>query len=135
MTKINISTATTTQLNYLVLVCEMGPVSLTRTDARMDSPAAYIIEWSSKWENGGWEYLGNLNYTTDWSLMGPIIDRIDGVLLKRWVRSNREGKCQVEIHNNDGDWIAFGPTLGVAAARCYVASKLGEEVEIPEELI
>lgn len=27
-----------------------------------------------------------------------------------------------------------GPTPLIAAMRCYVASKLGEEVEIPEEL-
>ena len=29
----------------------------------------------------------------------------------------------------------FGPTPLIAAMRCYVASKLGDEVEIPEELI
>ncbi len=28
----------------------------------------------------------------------------------------------------------FGPTPLVAAMRCYVASKLGEEVDVPEEL-
>jgi hypothetical protein len=28
-----------------------------------------------------------------------------------------------------------GPTPLIAAMRCYVASKLGDEVEIPEELI
>lgn len=28
-----------------------------------------------------------------------------------------------------------GPTMLIAAMRCYVASKLGAEVEIPEELI
>jgi len=28
-----------------------------------------------------------------------------------------------------------GPTLLIAAMRCYVASKLGEEVDIPEELL
>jgi hypothetical protein len=29
----------------------------------------------------------------------------------------------------------YGPTLLIAAMRCYVASKLGNEVEVPEELI
>ena len=40
-------------------------------------------------------------------------------------------------------WIAaeadspffFGPTPEIAVARCYVASKLGDEVEVPDELI
>lgn len=30
---------------------------------------------------------------------------------------------------------AEGPTPLIAAMRCYVASKLGDEVDIPEELI
>ena len=72
--------------------------------------------------------------STDWSQGGPIIDRIEGFELKVWVESNREGKCQVEIHNADGDWIKFGPTPLIAAMRCYVASKLGDEVDVPDEL-
>lgn len=31
-------------------------------------------------------------------------------------------------------WSWQGPTPLIAAMRCYVASKLGDEVEIPEEL-
>ena len=30
---------------------------------------------------------------------------------------------------------ATGPTMLVAAMRCYVASKLGDEITIPEELL
>ena len=31
--------------------------------------------------------------------------------------------------------IYYGPTRRIAAMRCYVAAKLGEEVDIPEELL
>lgn len=31
-------------------------------------------------------------------------------------------------------WVFTGPTILIAAMRCFVASKLGDEVEIPEEL-
>jgi len=31
-------------------------------------------------------------------------------------------------------YISEGPTPLIAAMRCYVLSKLGEEIEIPEEL-
>lgn len=31
--------------------------------------------------------------------------------------------------------MRYGPTPLIAAMRCYVASKLGDEVEIPEELL
>lgn len=36
------------------------------------------------------------------------------------------------------DWprhYFVGPTPLIAAMRCYVASKLGDEVEVPEELL
>jgi hypothetical protein len=33
-----------------------------------------------------------------------------------------------------GGYLSYGPSLLVAAMRCYVASKLGKEVEVPEEL-
>ena len=29
----------------------------------------------------------------------------------------------------------YGPTMLIAAMRCYVASKLGEEIDVPEELL
>jgi hypothetical protein len=82
----------------------------------------------------GWVQLFDLNYSTNWAQGGPIIERIKGFLFKHWLESNREGQCQAEIHNYDGDWIAFGPTPLIAAMRCYVASKLGDEVEVPDEM-
>lgn len=73
--------------------------------------------------------------STDWAQGGPITDDIEGLYIKRWVKSSPGSKCHVEIHNYDGDWVQFGPTLLIAAMRCYVASKLGDEVEVPEELL
>lgn len=35
---------------------------------------------------------------------------------------------------NDGTDDMYGQTLLSAAMRCYVASKLGDEVDVPEEL-
>ena len=86
--------------------------------------------------NLGWEPEGEDrdHYSTDWAQGGPIIEQIKGFLLKHWLESNREGQCQAEIHNYDGDWIAFGPTPLIAAMRCYVASKLGDTVGVPEKL-
>ncbi len=64
-------------------------------------------------------------YSTDWAQGGPIIER--------------EG---VEIKPTYAGWTAFlghvlfanGPTPLIAAMRCYVASKLGDDIDIPEEL-
>lgn len=42
------------------------------------------------------------------------------------------GKCPI----NDGETLGMeGPTELIAIARCYVASVMGETVEVPEELL
>ena len=70
-----------------------------------------------------------------WEQGGPIIERIKGFQFKQWLESRPESCCEVHIHNYEGDWIQFGPTPLIAAMRCYVASKLGDEVEVPAELL
>ena len=76
-------------------------------------------------------------YSTDWSQGGPIIDSIKGAQFKSWLESGSrpESRCEFHIHNYEGNWIQFGPTPLIAAMRCYVASKLGDEVDVPEELV
>jgi len=73
--------------------------------------------------------------STNWAQGGPITDQIPGYQLKVWLESGSSGKCEAHIHNYEGNWIAFGPTQLITAMRCYVASKLGDEVDVPEELI
>ena len=70
------------------------------------------------------------NYSTDWAQGGPIIGRecIDlycdhaGVSWRARKMLGERGP------------MAYGPTPLIAAMRCYVASKLGDEIEIPAEL-
>jgi hypothetical protein len=70
--------------------------------------------------------------STDWSKGGPIIAR---------------EKLQVWVCPETGHWLSDclvahavkvyqgrGPTPLIAAMRCYVASKLGDTVDVPEEL-
>ena len=65
--------------------------------------------------------------STKWSQGGPIIER-EGIELLceslgfRWVAIPQKGP----------EWR--GPTPLIAAMRCFVASKLGDEVDVPEEL-
>jgi len=73
------------------------------------------------------------HYSTNWSQGGPIIER-EGVSLirqtpDRWVSEYSNG-CDRFDHAR-----SHGPTPLIAACRCYVASKLGDTVDIPEELL
>lgn len=68
--------------------------------------------------------------STGWSQGGPIIEREK---IGTWASENPEhiGEWGARMINS---YIFYGPTPLVAAMRCYVASKLGAEVEIPEGL-
>ncbi|MHB8123381.1 MAG: phage protein NinX family protein [Desulfuromonadaceae bacterium] len=73
-------------------------------------------------------------YSTDWAQGGPIIGRIKGLQIKNWLESRPETCCEAHIHTYEGDWIQFGSTPLIAALRCYVSVKLGDEVEVPDDL-
>ena len=64
--------------------------------------------------------------STDWAQGGPILER-ENIELGR---THTDWRAQrVDFH-----CVAYGPTPLIAAMRCYVASKLGEEVDVPELL-
>jgi len=66
------------------------------------------------------------DYSTDWSQGGPIIER-EGIALlpeHEWCGYIDNIRSQ-----------KYGPTPLIAAMRCYVASKLGDIIDIPEELL
>ena len=71
---------------------------------------------------------GDMNYSTDWAQGGPIIDR---------ERINPEWMPHSEcwMANCVADRTPYeGSTPLIAAMRCYVASKLGDEIDLPKEL-
>lgn len=70
----------------------------------------------------------------DWSIAGPIIER-EWLDLTPWPNESREDmRWHCQQYDSSGDCGQYGPTLLIAAMRCCVASKLGDEVEIPDVL-
>lgn len=121
-------------LDYAVAVCEGGTF-------RMHTMRSYepVTVPVMHWPNGYWVELCDLAYSSDWSLSGEIIEREEIELLK-WAREGWEAKAtNYSFLNTPQETDVFaeghGPTPLVAAMRCYVASKLGDEVEIPDELL
>ncbi len=91
---------------------------------------------------------GDFCYSTDWSQGGPIVDRgrifIRPTLTEggyRTARSVDAVEARIELPNGATVYdplkvvCEYGPTPLIASMRAYVASKLGEEVEVPEELL
>jgi hypothetical protein len=78
--------------------------------------------------------------STNWSYAGPIIEREKLTVApsdqKSYVEQEAWTSYRIKTLFTDQGDIDYqtGPTPLIAAMRCYVASKLGDEVEIPEEL-
>lgn len=74
----------------------------------------------------GYDGLVDFTPTTDWAQAGPIIEREQMDIT--WVEDNN---CQASNGIRSGE----GPTPLIAAMRCHVLMYLGDEVDVPEELI
>lgn len=111
--KIKVSEATPLQLNWLVTQCE--GVDLSGKDR--SAATNFLIECKCQRKH---------RYSTDWSQGGPLLERE----IARLEDLGDEGweACGY-------GFTATGPTPLIAAMRCYCASKLGDEVEIPDELL
>lgn len=65
----------------------------------------------------------------DWAQGGPIIER------ERITWNGQSARiCKYFGGHTWQNFEEFGPSPLIAAMRCYVASKLGDEIEIQEEL-
>ena len=117
--KIKTSELTDAALDWAV--CEAAGLLAAYPRARKD----FALQWSGPGN-------GHLHPSTAWSQGGPIIEggRIN-------IRASGAGDWVASTHDVPHPYrvIRYGTTPLIAAMRCYVASKLGEEVEIPNELI
>ena len=77
-----------------------------------------------------WYTWSNTHYSTNWVQGGPIIDR-EGVCFEFDVESEL---FTAYFPTKQGSAEGVGETHLIAAMRCYVASKLGDEVDVPKEL-
>lgn len=75
------------------------------------------------------DYCTEYSPSTNWLQAGPIIGQDKMIFC--W--GNEEGS-EIYAGIKNSNFGSFGPTHLVAAMRCYVTSKFGDEVEIPEEL-
>lgn len=73
--------------------------------------------------------------STVWSQGGPILER-EGITTRRVHDGTWRADFSEAVLKPDGSAYAYfqkkGPNPLIAAMRCYVASKLGEEIDVPE---
>jgi hypothetical protein len=82
----------------------------------------YALDWAvTRIKHPEYPKYVTIEYSSEWEYGGPIIEREGIALIPGWT-AERPG------------FSADGPTPLIAAMRCYVSSKLGDTVDIPEEL-
>lgn len=118
-------------LDWAVAKCErvevqISPGAVVVTDLRENIPGV-PARGVSYWEP-----------STKWSQGGPIVERAR-IRLIPWHRPEdapMHGYWHAGIYTDRFDAETYsGPTPLIAAMRCFVASKLGDEVDVPEELV
>lgn len=117
--KVKVSEATNIQLDWLVWNCVGGASAYPKTA----EGSAFL----KLWKGNSAKYI---HPTTDWAQGGPVIER-GKISIKA---QQPDWTAYITICDGLTDRVLRGPTPLIAAMRCYVASRLGEEVEIPEEL-
>ena len=111
MIEVNVLELTGAALDWAVAKCEGFPDDMINTKTgRVE--VFYFPAWRP---------------STDWAIGGPIIER---ELVT--VGPNPFGRG---FAANKKDIDMYGPTPLIAAMRCFVASKLGDEIKIPDELM
>ena len=125
--KIKTSEATPIQLDWAVARCNGKTLHY------------FVDDWFKKdpWlaVNGEADQpLHSYTPTTDWGQGGPIIER-EFIQLGGGITNNEPRWFAFRAKDDrSGAYKGHGPTPLIAAMRCYVASRLGDEVDVPEEL-
>ena len=113
-------------LDWAVAKCE-GYTCLRKIEGRMPHEPQLVM-WPPRKADGLVE-LWELGYSTNWAQGGAIIER-------EWIDLHcvNDALWEAEINASAYHNRKNGPTPLIAAMRCYVASKLGDEIELPKEL-
>ncbi len=141
MKTIKVLEATGPALDWLVAKAEALPLVLDPMGFRKDAPESPQAGWwvwlaqpGSMLIGPGGDTMSSRRYSpsTNWAQGGPIIEREligtgprpeSSIWPEPWLAASPKD-----------DAMFWGATPLIAAMRCYVTSKLGDSVEVPEEL-
>lgn len=138
---LKVSEASGIVLDWMVATCELDDLRgvSTRNGEKL------IKAWTVCGLTGERRRIAPYAPSSDWAQGGPIVERES-----LWVRESAKASPAVaHLVKPDKKWFAYsttnhkgqapgpyyGETFLVSAMRCYVASKLGDDVEVPEELL
>lgn len=128
MTTITIPTheLTGAALDWAVAKIEGEAVSLWTADPKTDKRRPHACRYSHDWAQGG-----PIIEQHQICVLPPIVRRIGA---ERHAFPVEYWRAMSRRDENDAATHGRGPTPLVAAMRCYVAARLGDCVDVPQEL-
>ena len=123
-------------LDWAVAKCEANAYEVFVIKGCIDHIHSYV----GGSRNDSDTFIHEYSPSTNWAQGGPIIERELIDVATKFINAtvdhpNGQWGWQASCVTEDYTSLWFdGPTPLIAALRCYVASKLGDEVDIPEEL-
>ena len=96
---------------------------------RMVAEGEHVKQWALDDHRAG---SRSAHYSTDWLWGGPILER-EQISVDFDADPECGGPCAASTRDSHCYWV--GPTPLIAALRCFVTSKLGDTVEVPDELL
>lgn len=135
--KIKTNVAKETALDWAVAKCEGHEVAISRGgwvvfDTHQDCPPPVNDYDDSRWQT--------YSPSTNWAQGGPIIEQ-EKLSLDLTDDVFDHGTNSAVLLDQPEWWASIeeytgrGPTPLIAAMRCYVAAKLGDEIDVPDELM
>jgi hypothetical protein len=126
---------------------ELTGAALDWAVAKCEGTLGHYVQPNEKRGTSKWEITPSTRrYSTNWSQGGPIIEREkinlsvdyqdDALSLDMIPIGWKANLWNNSVPGTPGflQW-AYGPTPLIAAMRCYVASKLGDNTDLPKELL
>jgi len=118
--QVKVSEASGVVLDWMVAKCEGKVVN----DAYRSHQGLIRGMWGT----------AKLRYSTYWAQGGLIIDREEINTITKNFLGEPDKKWMAYREGDSLGTCSFGPTRLIAAMRYFVVSKIGNEVEVPDEL-
>lgn len=122
-------------LDWAVGKCEENEFyKMTLRPRGYGPPVPFMQDICPSTAGGGYYPL----FYTDWRHGGPIIERERLTIFFEYTDPENPSEYTWIANPYDMDSICqrkYGPTPLIAAMRCYVTSKLGSEIDVPNELV
>lgn len=132
--KVETSTLTKTALDWAVAIALGIPREEIRLPRIKDFSLCRYLRDEDGELNGSYRTGPDLLFSSKWEAGGPIIER-ERIEVRPTTVSLADPTKNWSASIHDVWMFMPGPTPLIAAMRCFCASRLGDEVDVPEELL